>query len=597
MPLSAIRLLLLLVFFVAAAGLNAAVWWWPNRPIPTGSATAAAPVGPIKSVSFAPFRRGQSPLTKIYPSADEVAEDLAALQGISRSVRTYTSREGLQVVPELARRYGLEVIHSAWIGREIRINEQEVEALIDQANRYPDTIKRVIVGNEVLLRKEQTAEQLIAYIRRVKAAVKQPVSYADVWEFWLKHPQLLQEVDFVTVHFLPYWEDHPIGVKHAMPHIMDVYNIVQARLPGKPILIGEVGWPSQGRARREAVPSRHDAATFITDFLRLAEAKGLDYNLVEAFDQPWKAALEGTVGGAWGVLDELRRPKYQLGAPQSELPNWPVYAALASVLALSLIVLSGPAVAALPPLRLAFAVLAAQGAGAALTAAIEHGLGHFFSTLRLAEFIAMLGLQALFAGLAFRTLVARLGGRPLPVAPLTGLQARLNEIKEYGALYLPLGHHTVSPEKMARFNAYRWVRLGDWLFAGFAIYAVYQCFMLVVAGRYRDFPIDYALLPIGAMLVLALAEGLFGSGRVGERLTQAGLFTAPDRDSPRGPMVLEGWLVYLFCLLLALMLVVEKPSNREALCWALVALGYALPMAGNLLLGRHKPIAQAAPSR
>ncbi len=577
MPAPAARLLYLLLFLGLAALLNAGGWWWPNRPMPYGNTATGQAIGPVKSVSFAPFRRGQSPLTQVYPSREEIAEDLAATRAVSKGVRTYTSREGLEVVPELARRYGLEVTHSAWLGAKANINEQEVEALIDQANRFPDTIKRVIVGNEVLLRKDLTVDQLISYIRRVKAAVKQPVSYADVWEFWLRNPQLLDEVDFVTVHFLPYWEDIPIAVNHSMPHILDVYNIVQAKLPGKPILIGEVGWPSLGRSRREAVPTRHEAASFIADFIRLADAKGLDYNLVEAFDQPWKVALEGTVGGAWGLLDELRHPKYDAEGRLSELPNWSIYAALASLIGLILVVLQVNRVAALPPARMLASILLAQMAGAALAACVEHGLSHNFSTLRFSEFVIMLALQSLFALLLFAEALDRLAGQVPPAVRFLGLGGRLAELKSFAPLYLPLGNHTISEDKMAQFRLLYRVRLGEWLFAGFALYALYQNLMLAIAGRYRDFPIDYALLPIAGFLLLQL----FSPGARGGSLASG--FSAPDTTLPAASLRLEKVLVWLLLCSAVMVVLVERPSNREALAWVLISATYALPLLLNLL--------------
>src|SRR3546814_12616443 len=100
----------------------------------------------------------------------------------------------------------------------------------------------------------------------------------------------------------------PVGVDHAMAHIMDVYRKVRQALPGKPVVIGEVGWPSQGRSRRAAIPSQIEAATFLADFLRLADRQKLQYNLVHACEQPWNVALEDTVGGTWGVPDVFRQP-------------------------------------------------------------------------------------------------------------------------------------------------------------------------------------------------------------------------------------------------------------------------------------------------
>lgn len=586
MPSTAIRLFMLAFCFVLASAVSALAWWWPNRAQPTGSDLTAAPPGLIQSVSFAPFRRGQGPFTKIFPTADEVAEDLAAVSKMAKGVRTYTAREGLQVVPELARRYNLDVIHSAWLGPKKDINDLEISALIDQANRYPDTIKRVIVGNEVLLRKDLTADELIGYIRRVKAEVKQPVSYADVWEFWLKNPRLLDEVDFVTVHFLPYWEDEPIGVKHAMPHIMDVYRIVVQRLPGKPVLVGEVGWPSQGRSRREAVPSRIEAATFIADFMRLAQKEGFDYNLVEAFDQPWKAKLEGTVGGAWGVLDELRHPKFQPGGMVSELPDWPIYAAIASTIGLILVILQLPALFALPPARLLIAIFLAQAAGMALAACIEHGLSHFFSSLRLAEFVLMFALQAAVAVLLFAEALDLLAGRAASAVSVMGARARLAELKVFGPLYLPLGNHTVSEAKMQAFRSEYRARLGQWLMYLFTAYVLYQTFMLAVAGRYRDFPVDYVLLPIAGFLLVRLLTWFFGGAdRRGWPSLAAGFGAPVGKASDVG---IERTAAPVLLLGAILVLLVERPSNLEAIYWAGLVLAYALPVWGNVWRGQAK---------
>ena len=121
-------------------------------------------------------------------------------------------RLGLEVVPELARKHGLQVTMGAWLSSKLDKNEAEVNSLIALANRYPDTITRVIAGNEVLLRRDLPVEELARQIDRVKAAVRQPVTYADVWEFWAQFPELARHVDVVTIHILPYWEDEPLGV-------------------------------------------------------------------------------------------------------------------------------------------------------------------------------------------------------------------------------------------------------------------------------------------------------------------------------------------------------------------------------------------------
>ena len=191
------------------------------------------------------------------------------------------------------------------------------------ANRYPGTVRSVVVGNEVLLRGEMAPGDLAATIRAVKARVKVPVTYADVWEFWLRHRDVAAAVDFVTIHILPYWEDVPVAAGAAAAHVAAIHDRVVAAFPGKDVLIGEVGWPSAGRMRQGALPSPANQARVIQDVLAVASAKMFHVNVIEAFDQPWKRALEGTVGGHWGLFDDAkRRLKFAWGEPVSDHPLW-----------------------------------------------------------------------------------------------------------------------------------------------------------------------------------------------------------------------------------------------------------------------------------
>ena len=330
------RALSALVAFVAVAALNLLWWWWPNRPVEIAGWTSQ----PLQSVSFAPYRPGQSPLTRTFPTPDQIEQDLKRLQGKVQTVRTYSAGENLETVPQRAGKYGLKVWHGAWLNDNDKENLEQINLLINHANKYPDTIERVIVGNEVLLRKDLTANQLRGYIRQVKQRVKQPVTYADVWEFWLRNPQLADEVDIITIHLLPYWEDEPIGLDRREPdgtlriekHIADIYKKVQARFPGKKIVIGETGWPSDGRMRADARPGRVEQVQYFSIFRTIADREKFEYNIVEAFDQYWKARQEGTVGAAWGLLDAERRDKFELGKPVSAEPNWPMLFVLSTLL-------------------------------------------------------------------------------------------------------------------------------------------------------------------------------------------------------------------------------------------------------------------------
>ena len=312
----------LALLFISLATI-AAVWWW--LAIPTS--LARAPIDPnakLQCVSYAPFRDHQtslSPATRV--SREQIAEDLAQLAKISDCVRTYAVDLGLDQIPELAAQVGLKVIQGIWLGRDQQKNLTQISTGIRLAQEYPETITALVIGNEVLLHGEMTASDLATVIRSVKAQVPVYVTYADVWEFWLRNRELYDAVDFVTVHILPYWENSPVPAKLAAAHVDAIRKQMASAFPGKEILIGETGWPSEGRMRESALPSRTNQARVVSEILDLAQRENFRVNLFEAYDELWKQELEGTVGGSWGLFDSVWRTlKYPPGFPISNFPLW-----------------------------------------------------------------------------------------------------------------------------------------------------------------------------------------------------------------------------------------------------------------------------------
>jgi glucan 1,3-beta-glucosidase len=312
-----------LALLLLTLGSIAAVWWWLATPI----SLSRAPIDPnakLLCVSYAPFRDDQTPLSPAtYISAEQISQDLAQLAKISECVRTYSIENGLDQVPELAAKAGLKVIQGIWLSGNRLKNSIQISTGIRLAKEHPSTIMALVVGNEVLLRGEMTAADLVATIRSVKAQVTVPVTYADVWEYWLRNREIYDAVDFITIHILPYWEDFPIRAKYAAGHVETIRRRMEVAFPGKEILIGETGWPSTGRMRDAALPSRTNQARVVSEILDLAKRENFRVNLIEAYDQPWKRQLEGTVGGYWGLFDSARRAlKYPPGIAISNYPYW-----------------------------------------------------------------------------------------------------------------------------------------------------------------------------------------------------------------------------------------------------------------------------------
>jgi glucan 1,3-beta-glucosidase len=313
----------------------AAAWWWLATPV----TLARAPIDPaakLLCVSYAPFRGEQTPLlltTHVPP--EQIAQDMEQLAKISNCVRTYSIENGLDRVPQLAAKTGLKVIQGIWLGSNRLKNLAQISTAVALAKEYPGVITSLVVGNEVLLRGEMTTSDLAGIIRSVKAQVTVPVTYADVWEYWLRNREIYDAVDFVTIHILPYWEDFPIRAKYAAAHVDAIRRRMAVAFPGKEILVGETGWPSAGRMRDAALPSRTNQARVVSEILDLAKQENFRVNLIEAYDQPWKRQLEGTVGGYWGLIDsEQRALKYPPGVSISNYPLWKLQMACGMVLSI-----------------------------------------------------------------------------------------------------------------------------------------------------------------------------------------------------------------------------------------------------------------------
>ena len=436
-------------------------WWWMGRPVPLPDAPSAR----IACVSYAPYRRaGETPYDPAtFISPERIDADLRALSRRFDCVRTYSQSQGLAAVPAIAQRYGMKVLMGIWLGRNLQDNAREVALGIATARANPQVLRGVIVGNEVLLRGELPPAALADYVRQVRAAIPAgvPVTYADVWEFWLRYPQMAQVVDYLTIHILPYWEDEPVPPEHAVRHVADVYAQMQRAFPGRRVMIGETGWPSAGRPRRAARATLVNEARYLRAFLAYAGTVHMPYNVIEAFDQPWKRAQEGTVGGYWGIFDVHAQPKFPMSGPVVEEPHW-WWGWLAGALGAVLFALAAPERALRARAGLA---LAGFAAGAALAWQARQMV---YACEGLIEW--SVSVAACLAALI----------TALWLAP--GLGRRIAN--------LPAG--TRAPA---------WLQLG-WLFA-----LAWYDLLLVFDGRYRDFPLGLFALPCVAY---ALA-GWFGT--------------------------------------------------------------------------------------
>ncbi len=322
-----LRILVALVMVVGASAL-----FWASRDY-----TVVAPDwdGQVRGIAYNPshlFRASD----QLHVAPERIDHDLAQLAHVTGHIRTYTVDGGMDKVPEIARRYGLIVSLGIWISPDLAKNDEQIDLAIKTALANRRVIDRIIVGNETQLVGSVSAEQLGIYLDRVRAALpaRIKVTTAEPWSTWVVIPDVAKHVDVIFVHLLPYWEN--VHISSAMRFIGKFYDITQATFPGKPLIIGEAGWPSEGRTRGSAQASISNEAYFVRTFVQYAQEKGYDYYLMEAFDQPWKNTGEGAVGAYWGVFDATGHPKFGFTGLLRSFPEWRGYALLAAVLSLSL---------------------------------------------------------------------------------------------------------------------------------------------------------------------------------------------------------------------------------------------------------------------
>ena len=515
-----------LTAFLLSAAVVSAIWLWLARP----TAIVAVPEGRFNCLSYVPTHPGGDPLRgqdyEIPPLLIE--RDLAALLPLTGCIRTYSSYGVQGQVLPVAARMEMKVLLGIWISADDARNQMEIDAALKVAAQHPDAVRAIVVGNEVMLRREMTGERLASVIESVKARTVHPVAYADIYEFWRRNPAVAQAADKLLVHVLPYWDDPtPVSIDDVQEQVRTVVDRMRAAYPHKDLEIGEIGWPSAGRTRGHAVPNRVNQARFMREFAAQARALGIRYNLIEAIDQSWKKVPEGTVGGFWGLLNADRELKFPLSGPVREWSNpWP---GLLISVGLSALFLGTALFAGREP-----ALLSALGIGFSGAAT-----GTCLSLLYVQiESMATGGVSLLWG--TYLLVVAATGGLFLG-AQAAGLPAAWRqEPSRLGEVLAGCRRRALAPAQIL--GLFRW---GVLLPAGFLAVS------LAVDGRHRDFLTLAFVLP-----ALALAM-------------QAWTYRGDAKTAE------DAWISLLIGI--AGPMSVEAFGNREAFAWAGTCVLLALP--------------------
>lgn len=260
----------------------------------------------IHGFCFSLYEDGQGPGDVI--SEEQVRRRMEIIRPYTQWVRSFSCIEGNEFIPKVAKEMGIKTLVGAWLGDDPEKNEQEIEALIDLANK--GLVDIAAVGNEVMYRKDLTEAELLAHIEHVKQHLPPgiPVGYVDAYYEFSHRPAITAACDVILCNCYPYWEGCPF--EYSLGHMNEMYHQALAAAQGKKVIITETGWPSQGEGLKGATPSHANALHYFIRTQLWAMDNDIETFYFSSFDESWKVGAEGEVGAYWGLWDKLEKLKF-----------------------------------------------------------------------------------------------------------------------------------------------------------------------------------------------------------------------------------------------------------------------------------------------
>jgi exo-beta-1,3-glucanase (GH17 family) len=259
----------------------------------------------MHGLCFSAYEEGQKPGTILTEA--QIRRRMAIIAPHTQWVRSFSCIEGNELIPMIAREFGLKTLVGAWLGNDKALIEEEISGLIKLAKEgYVDIAS---VGNEVMYRKDLTEDELLEYIARVKEALPDtPVGYVDAYYEFSARPRITAACDVILANCYPYWEGSHID--YSLLHARQMYYQALHAGNGKKVIITETGWPSQGTGLDDAQPSRGNALRYFLNMQKWSAEENIDMFYFTSFDESWKVGAEGDVGAYWGLWDMNEKLKY-----------------------------------------------------------------------------------------------------------------------------------------------------------------------------------------------------------------------------------------------------------------------------------------------
>jgi len=260
--------------------------------------------GGVHGFCFSLYEDGQKPGDII--SEGQIRRRMQVLKPHTGWIRSFSCIEGNELIPKVAKELGLKTLVGAWLGTDKEKNQQEIENLISLAKE--GLVDIAAVGNEVLYRNDLSEDELLSFIQHVKNEIPGiPVGYVDAYYEFVQKPNVSDACDVILSNCYPFWEGTEFN--HALPHMQQMVQQAKAAAKGKPVIITETGWPSQGETFGNAAPSQKAAMKYFINTQLWAMDENIDVFYFSSFDESWKVGAEGDVGAYWGIWDKNEKLK------------------------------------------------------------------------------------------------------------------------------------------------------------------------------------------------------------------------------------------------------------------------------------------------
>lgn len=259
----------------------------------------------MHGLCFSPYTQWQRPGDQL--SEAQIRRRLEIIKPYTKWIRSFSCTEGNELIPVIAKEFGLKTLVGAWLGEDDKTNNLEVANLIKLCNEgYVDI---AAVGNEVMYRGDLTQQELLDFIYHAKSKIDYvPVGYVDAYYEFTDRFEITEACDIILANCYPFWEG--CDQDYALLYMKDMYNRAKRAGNGKPVIISETGWPSQGTALQGAYPSEENAIKYFIGSQKWSIEEDIPMFYFSSFDEDWKVGSEGDVGAFWGLWDTNERLKF-----------------------------------------------------------------------------------------------------------------------------------------------------------------------------------------------------------------------------------------------------------------------------------------------